>query len=149
MNLGIYTTSLAVNDETEMIINNLNEGIESNLLSTASIFFDTVGFNPLPMKCGCFNAADIWNFTGTLITSSMSALFRSLKVVNKASIIYYYGWEEEAPLLSLIGISQEKRVTVICKDKETKKEFFRLTGKEPDSIVNNFNIKELVKLVKP
>jgi hypothetical protein len=148
MNLGIYTNSLAVSDETEMIINNLNEGVEDNLLSAASIFFDTVGFNPLPMKCGCFNAADIWNFPGTLMTSSMSSLFRSLKVVNKASIIYYYGWEENPPILSLIGISQQKRVRVVCKDEEAKKEFFRLTGVESNGVINNFNIKEIVKLVK-
>jgi hypothetical protein len=147
MNLGVYTKSLAMSEEIEMIVNNLNEGIETSLLSSASIFFDTVGFNPLPMKCACFNAADVWNFTGTLIASSMSALFRSLSVVNKASIVYYYGWEEETPLISLIGIANEDGVTIICKDEKSKKEFYRLTGKDPKGIISNFNIKEIVKLV--
>ena len=48
MNLGIYTTNLAVNDETEMIINNLNEGIESNLLSTAAYFLTPLDLTRSP-----------------------------------------------------------------------------------------------------
>ena len=110
MNLGIYVDSTKENEEMEQVVSSLNEGVTKGHLVDASIFYDTVGHNSLSMKCGCFNAADIWNFTGTLMTSSMSSLFRSLKVVNKASIIYYYGWEENPPILSLIGISQQKRV---------------------------------------
>ena len=70
MNLGVYTTSLGISEETEAIINNLNSGVESDKLTAASLFFNSVAFNPLPMKCGCFNAADLWNFTGTLLTTN-------------------------------------------------------------------------------
>ena len=147
MNLGVYTTSLGISEETEAIINNLNSGVESDKLTAASLFFNSVAFNPLPMKCGCFNAADLWNFTGTLLTTTLSNVIRASSIVNKAKIYYYYGWEESVPVLHLINISKSRTVEVLCRDENSSKEYHRLTGRSSSGVVNDFNIDQLLELV--
>ena len=70
MNLGIYVDTIQKSPETFCIIDQLNKGMESGRLDDASLFFDAVGFNDLPMKFGMFNATAMWAFTGTLLTTS-------------------------------------------------------------------------------
>ena len=38
MDLGIYTNSLAISEETEKIINSINGGIDEGVLNSASMF---------------------------------------------------------------------------------------------------------------
>ena len=147
MNLAVYTQTLGLNGEVEAIINSLNEGVETSKLSAGSIFFNSVGFNPLPMKCGCFNAADLWNFTGTLLVTTLANFIRASSIVNKAKIVYYHGWEEGVPILHLINISKSKTAKVICRTKEDEREFYRITGKKASGVVDDFNLEQLVKLV--
>ena len=147
MNIGIYTYTLAINDETELIVDALNSGIENGDVTDGSVFFNTVGFNPKPMKFGCFNAADMWNFTGTLVTTTLGNFFKTTGIVNKAKLVYYHGWEENAPVLSLINVSNMDNVDVVCNSDKKAKEYYRLTGKHPKGTAVGFNTKELVKAV--
>ena len=111
------------------------------------MFVDAVGFNPLKLKCGCFDSSDLWNFSGTLVATTVPGLSRALGVVNGMSIVYYYGWGESPTVLGLIAVTSTNRVKVISKDEESDKEFFRLTGKKTNGIVNNFNIRELKEVI--
>jgi hypothetical protein len=147
MNLGVYTQSMGISNEVEAIVTNLNKGIEENKLSSASLFFNSTGFNPLPLRCGCFNAADLWNFTGKLITTTLSNVVRANSIVNKAEVYYYYGWEEAVPVLHLINISRSKTTKVLCRNKEARDDYYRLTGREPHGVVNDFDLDQLVELV--
>jgi hypothetical protein len=147
MDLGVYTSSLAISEETEKIIDSLNGGIDDGTLNSASMFVDAVGFNPLKLKCGCFDSSDLWNFSGTLVATTVPGLSRALGVVNGMSIVYYYGWGESPTVLGLIAVTSTNRVKVISKDEESDKEFFRLTGKKTNGIVNNFNIRELKEVI--
>ena len=148
MDLGVYTESLAISEETEKIINSLNEGIDEGSISSASMFVDTVGFNPLKLKCGCFDSSDLWNFSGTLVATTVQGLSRALGVVNGMSIVYYHGWSGNPPsVLGLIGATKSDRIKIVSKDEDSDKEFFRLTGKKTSGIVNDFNIKKLKEVI--
>ena len=147
MNLGVYTKSLAISEETEKIINSLNEGIDDGVLSSASIFVDAVGYNPMELKCGCFDSSDLWNFGGALVTTDVSGLSRALGVVNDMSIIYYHGWQDSCSALGLIQAIQNDRIKIVSKDEKSDKEFFRITGKKTRGVVSDFNIKEFKKVI--
>jgi len=48
----------------------------------------------------------------------------------------------------LIGISSDDSITVICNSKNSKDEYTRLTGKEPQGVVENFNLQGIKKVIK-
>jgi hypothetical protein len=111
------------------------------------MFVDAVGFNPLKLKCGCFDSSDLWNFGGTLVATTIPGLSRALGVVNEMSIIYYHGWADSPSVLSLIEFTKSDRIKVVSKDEESDKEFFRLTGKKTNGVVSDFNVKELKEVI--
>lgn len=148
MNLGIYVKSLEMNEELAFAIDNINEGIGSGALTDASIFFDEVGYNEAPIKCGCFNAADIWGFTGNLIVTSVENARSAINIVNKFQMIYYYNWNNESDTIGVIDIVSNPIVTTICRNTEDANELYRITGIKSRSVVDNFNLSDILKVVK-
>jgi hypothetical protein len=71
-------------------------------------------------------------------------------VGNKFSVVYYHGWpvkNGDSHVLDLIDIVSNKKVKVICKDEQSAKELKRLTGQNPDSVVDEFGT-ELLEAIK-
>lgn len=136
MNLGIYLQSLA--DHAQL--KNISEAINNNIgksLEDASIFYDTIGYNPFKIKCGIFNSTDLWGFHGKLITTSLSTTLTSLRVINNIDIYYYYGFEEKISPLSLLYLLKNK-INIIAKTENASKDFYRKTKIEPLLITNSF-----------
>jgi len=148
MNLGIYVIQNSENEATTSISENLNKGIREGLLSDASLFYDTVGPNSLTYDFGAFNSTDIWNFTGSLITTDIQTTIKAIKTVNKFKLLFYFGWEKAKDVVSLINIVNTPNVRVICTNEAASKELTRLTTKKPLGIVDNFNIKDIIKVTK-
>ena len=139
MNLGIYVDTIVDNELLGPISLMINDGLQSKTISDASVFYDGIGHNPYPVVYGMFNSTDLWNFDGNLITMSRSTSSKSLNIVNNFSMFYYYGWEKTKNIIDLLKIANDKRVNIICKNEEDKKELYRLTGKECVGISDNFN----------
>jgi hypothetical protein len=138
MNLGIYITNLL---DTEQL-NHINKLVEDNISSKSiydiSIFYDNIGFNPGNTKCGMFNSADLWSFNGNLVVTSLNSLNTSLSIVNNINIFYYHGWDVEKNIINLI-LATRGDVRIICRSEKDAKEIYRLTGKKPVGISENFN----------
>ena len=147
MNLGIYVDSLQENEQVHYAIQALNKGIEDNHLVDASLFYDSVGHNAMPTKCGCFNSTDLWNFTGTLITTSLNSAKTALSIVNKFRVYFYHGWEQTNDIFGLINLVKNPTVETICRDGNSAKELYRLTGSTPLGLVDNFNLSEILQQV--
>jgi hypothetical protein len=148
MNLGVYVIQNSENEQTTNIAKNLNEGISEGLLSDASLFYDVVGPNSLKYNFGAFNSTDIWNFSGDLITTDVQSTMKAISTVNKFRLLFYFGWEKAQDVMGLIHIVNNPNVKTICTNEETAKELTRLTAKKPLGIVNNFNIKDIIKVIK-
>ena len=148
MNLGIYVIQNAENEATKSSSENLNKGIREGLLSDASLFYDVVGPNSLEYNFGAFNSTDIWNFTGDLITTDIQATIKAIQTVNKFKLLFYFGWEKAKDVVGLINIVNTPNVRTICTNEATAKELTRLTTKKPLGIVDNFNIKDIIKVIK-
>ena len=140
--------SLAISEEIGYAIESINEGIESGVLSDASIFFDEVGPNHLPVKCGCFNSADIWNFTGHLVVTSVEEAMSVINIVNKFKLLYYYNWNKENDIIRIVGIANNPLVKTICRTKEDASELYRITGNKPVAVVDNFKLSGILKAIQ-
>jgi hypothetical protein len=138
MNLGIYISSLLDTEQLDAINKFVNNNIDSDNVNDISIFYDNIGFNPSSTRCGMFNSADLWSFNGNLIVTSMKSLHTALNIVNNINIFYYYGWDKEKNVIDLV-MSTRYNVHIIVKSESDMKEVYRLTGKRPIGISDNFN----------
>ena len=93
-----------------------------------SLFYDEIGFNPIQCDFGFFNSSNIWNFTGTLVTTSVETTKKAMNIVNKFVPRFLYTGKKE-------------NVEVFVKNEEHKKEIQRITGKTPTVISH---IKDIV-----
>jgi hypothetical protein len=148
MNLGVYVQSLAISEDIGYAIDNINQGIGNGSLDDASIFFDDVGANHLPIKCGCFNSADIWSFTGHLVVTSIEKALSVINIVNKFKLFYYYNWHDEKDVMGIISIVNHPRVSTICRTDNDAEELYRITGIKPISIVDKFNLPDMLKAIQ-
>lgn len=144
MNLGIYLSSLSQKDQLEQIAEAINNGLQTKKLKDASIFFDNIAHNPYNIRCGMFNSTDLWNFAGTLITTSVSSTVKSLNIVNNIDVYYYYGLEERVGTLSLLSLVS-KGIKIISKTKQDDDDLFRRTGKRSSFVCKNFS--EIVEAI--
>lgn len=145
MNLGVYIPTLKDQHRVKEIFEAINHGLDNSLLSDASIFFDDVSYNEHQVKCGLFNASELWNFSGSLVTTSISTTLSATKIVNNIKLYYYYGWEDLISPLTLIFLTKEQ-LSVICDSQESRKDFYRKTGKQPLGVCENFY--ELIQMVR-
>ena len=128
MNLGFYVENNGGSPENTEIYNFLNEQIKESNLKDASVFFNSVNFNPVQTKFGMFDGADVWNFTGTLIATSLDNAVKAKKVVNKSKVAYLYNGQKQN-VFQLTGVAN--MMPVIVRDEAAAAEFRRVTGKEP------------------
>lgn len=137
MNLGIYISNLSDQEQLNSINEFVNKNINQKSIQDISIFYDNIDFNPGNTSCGMFNSTELWSFNGNLIVTSLDALIKSSKIVNNINIFYYYGWDRDRNVLGLVtSLKNEK---IICRSDVDAKEIYRLTGKTPIGISENFN----------
>jgi hypothetical protein len=137
MNLGIYLSSISDQDQIKDISECINNGLKTGLLKDASVFFDNISHNEYPINCGVFNSSELWNFSGTLVTTSLSTTISALRIVNNIDLYYYYGWETGISPLSLIYMAKQK-IKIACRSPESEKDFYRKTGSYPLIVSENF-----------
>lgn len=148
MNLGIYFSSLRECPPVQSAIDTLNSGLERGSLDDASLFYDSVGSNKAIMKFGCFNSTDLWNFTGTLITTDIESTRSALSIVNKFKVYFYHGWETGNNVFALIDLLNNPSVKTICRNGDDARELNRVTGKKPIGLVENFSLSEILQQVE-
>jgi hypothetical protein len=137
MNLGIYIDTMLDTNKLEKINNFIDLAIEDRLFDDISIFYDNIGHNPFNTKCGMFNSTELWSFNGTLIVMSLESLKTTLNIVNNINVIYYYNWDQNINILDLV-INSSRIKNIVCRTEKDQKEIFRLTGKKPIGISDNF-----------
>jgi hypothetical protein len=108
-------------------------------LKDASIFYDNISYNPFKINCGIFNSTDLWNFSGTLVTTSLSTTMSALKIVNNIDIYYYYGFEDKISPLPLIYIINNSKVKFIANTKTNEIDLYRKTRTKSHSVCGSFN----------
>ena len=146
MNLGVYMHTAEMGEDLQYALQSINSGLDSGQLKDASIFYDTMGRNPLPSKCGWFNSTELWNFTGDLITTSIATALTASNIVNKFRMIFYYS-RHNKDLMGLIKVVKDPSTKVICREEEDERELTRLTGIKPAGRVDKFNLDQIIQAV--
>jgi hypothetical protein len=144
INLGIYLPHLGDKALLEQCLKEINRGKENNLISDASIFFDNIGVIDASVNCGLFNSTDLWNFRGKLLMLSVDCAIKTLNIINDIDMFFGYGWGDKNVFatLSIVGHS---KVKTICRTKELKDDFYRLTGK--NGIGYSENLEGVIELM--
>jgi hypothetical protein len=138
MNIGIYISDLSNTEQLKEINKLIDDVVHKKDVYDISLFYDNISFNPHNISCGMFNSTEIWSFNGSLIVTSLYALNTALNIVNNIDLFYYYGWEKEKNIINL-AMSTRNNVKIICRSEKDSKEIYRLTGKKPIGISENFN----------
>ena len=59
-----------------------------------------------------------------------------------------FGLLPEKDLMGLLHSVNDLKINVICSDESAQKEFVRLTGKKPLATIQNFDVKEIKKVIQ-
>lgn len=142
MNLAFYVNDMSENELNDKIFKCLNDGIENKDITDASLFYNNPAYNGKQCKFGMFNSSDIWAYIGVLITTTLFNTEYANKIVNKFKLYYLYT-RDEKNFFNLMDISNKTPVCVY--NEEDRKEYYRLTGKEPKMI--DFNVKNMMEIL--
>ena len=151
MNIGIYLRQASAADSAgeklQSLIEQLNSKLSDGSVEDASIFYDSIGHISTVPNFGIFNSTDIWAFTGNLITTCSQTTMTCKSIVNKFKHYYYYNPLQEKDALQVIQAAGGD-VKIICASNEDAKELVRITGVEPEAVVENFDIDKLIEVIK-
>lgn len=142
MNLGFFIQSCAGTPQNTRIYKFLNEAMETNALRDATVFFNDIGFNPVTPKFGMFDGADLWNFKGNLICSSIENLRKAVSTVNAIKIAYLFSSSDSVQKYIFDFINIAKSYKVITTNLVDQNTFYRLTGVKP-ILIENWSIPQL------
>lgn len=126
MNLAFYIQELNGSEENEKIYSCLADAVKANKIKDASIFVNNINHTPSPIGCGVFNSTELWNYTGILITDTISNAVFASKVVNKFKHVFM-ATNKEKNLMNLIAVVNFVP-SFVCNE-EQQKEIHRITGK--------------------
>jgi hypothetical protein len=142
MNVGFFIQSNAGTPQNTKIYKFLNDAVQNKTLRDATVFFNDIGFNPVQVKFGMFDGADLWSFKGNLICTSIENLRKAISTVNAIKIAYLFSPNDavEKHIFDFVNISKAYRVLVNnVVDQNT---FYRLTGVKP-VLVEDWSVSKL------
>ena len=147
MNLGFFVPTNGGTPANTEIFNFLNEDVKSGKLKDASVFYLETEFNPVQCKFGFFDAADIWNFAGNLICTSLDTLKKAIRTVNKITPAYLFTASEatDTNLFELIAAANVTNAKIIVKNELDYHVFKRLTGIDP-VLIEKWSVEELERV---
>ncbi len=126
MKLSFYIHRTDASTENLYIYNSLNKLVDQGKVTDANVFFNDVGYMPVTPKFGMFDGANVWNYTGVLVCTTIQNLVKAAKAVNKMKVVFLFDRTQKAHPYSLMGVTQP----VVVFNEEDFKEFYRLTGLE-------------------
>lgn len=126
MNLGVYIPSLGPSQDITDLFNTLNEYVEQGTFDDISLFYDDVNFCPVDAKFGLFNAADLWNFTGTLLCYSLDIVPKLKNTINNFEVVIVDTGSRN--ILSILKAMEE--YPLVATSESHAKYLKRVTGKD-------------------
>lgn len=94
MNIGIILPSLGTNQLAFETITTINREIMSGSKHDYRIFFEDLTPRVINPLCAVMNIAEIWNYSGLLITTTLSNTRFASKVVGDVKKVFYV-WDLE------------------------------------------------------
>jgi hypothetical protein len=139
MNLGFYLETNGGTPQNTEIYKFINQEVEAGSLRDAAVFFNSVNYNATPVKCGMFDAAHLWSFTGNLIATSVLNVIKAKSIANKLKLGYLYSGSDKAEntIFEIVRIS--KTMPVCVRNILDYREFERITGKQP-TLIEEFSL---------
>ncbi len=135
MKLSFYIHRTDASPENVHIYKSLNKLVDSGKSIDTNLFFNDVGYNPIPPKFGMFNGSNIWNYDGILVCTTVQNVATALRAVNKFKTVFLYDKEQSKDIWHVLDIAS--KVPVVVMDEDNRQEYYRLTGILP-RVIENF-----------
>lgn len=147
MNIGFYINATNAHAPNDEIFRVLNEAVDNQEVTDASVFYNDVDFNPAKTKFGMFNSTDLWAFTGVLVATTLANTIRALQIVNKLKPVYLYNKEDPGhkDLMALIQV--QSKVKIITRSEKENQEVYRLTG-ENTAVIPDLKITKIFEAIQ-
>lgn len=136
MNLGFYFDNLSDTNKLELIQKEIQTNKE--YLTDVTIFYNRTTPIPVQLNAGVLHVSDIWSFEGILIVDTIRELAKTKHIVNRFKCWYYY--YEKNSMDNFVNIINNLDVAekVLANGEDMAKEYTRLTNKNVDSVINQY-----------
>ena len=148
---GVILKDLSASWLSYLVLKQINTIIEEKTNDDFVIFFENVAPMCMAPKCATMSVNEIWNFEGTLVSTDFSTHEMLNAVINNKCNKIFYIWDLEwlrnkKNFIENISILRNPDVEIVVRNKIHSKAFRNYANREPDHVISNFNILELMEL---
>jgi len=136
MNLGFYFDNLSDAKKLQLIQQEIERNKDSIL--DVSIFYNRVTPIPVQLSAGIFHVSDMWSFEGILIVDTIKELLKINHIVNRFKCWYYYYEKNNTDNFVNIINNVDIADKVLANGQSMNNEYKRLTNKEADWVVDQY-----------
>tara|TARA_Y100001963_G_C6652556_1_gene386458 strand:- start:119 stop:559 length:441 start_codon:yes stop_codon:yes gene_type:complete len=146
MNLAFYIEKVDSNPFNIELFQLLNDAVAEHKDSNFSVFYNDLDHVGVPTNFAMFNATELWSFTGVLVCIGMSNTAKAARVINKFKLLHMFDKSKKENIFNVISLLDQEHVKVITRKEEDAKEFFRITGVEPECL-DEFSVTKILEAV--
>lgn len=151
MNIGIILPNLEMNQLAYETITGINQEILNGSNHDYRIFFENLSVQCVTPLCSIMNLAEIWAFSGLLISTTLDNTIFSLKLstnVIKAFYIWDLEWiRKEKNYLHNLSILRNPNLLLISRSQDAAIELERYSNRPPNIVSSRLNMGELANVI--
>lgn len=137
MNIGFYLHNTEGDGFTAIcqeVYDTLNKRSGYN---DAAIFYEDIRPIKHSVPCSLQNDADLWSFSGNLVTPSLHLVLKAKNIVNNINLFYYAGLEP-INCLFFLSMINSTNMKIVCSNQESYDTVKRITNTEPLGVVSAY-----------
>ena len=153
MKLGTLIEDTSANQLSYYVIRNLNLATSDNEDEDFVVFFENATPNVIQPAFAVMNSSEIWNFDGVLISTTAANTLLSINAIAPAKK-FFYVWDLEwtrshgKDFDYMIKAYKNKEGNLIARSDDHAKAIKNYCNRDVCGIVSNFNINQLMEIVK-
>ena len=153
MKLGLILEDTSANQNSYHAIRNLNFATNNNNDKDFVIFFENATPNVIQPAFAFMNSSEIWNFDGTLISTTAANTMLSINAIAPKKK-FFYVWDLEwcrphgKGFDYMIQAYNNKGVDLIARSEDHAKAIKNYCNRDVCGIVTDFNMDQLMEIIK-
>ena len=151
--IGIIVKDLSPSYLSFCLIDMINKQVEETPDYDFIIFYENRYPNPLDVLCSTMSSSEIWNFDGTLISTTAANTMLSINAIAPKKK-FFYVWDLEwcrphgKGFDYMIQAYNNKGVDLIARSEDHAKAIKNYCNRDVCGIVTDFNMDQLMEIIK-
>lgn len=153
MKIGFLVPHLGVSHQSFRLIHNINEVTTNVVDPDIMVFYENLVRPCYPLKFATSNIADAWNYSGNLITTTLSSAYKSIRFPapsNKYFYVFNLEWIKMPNKLyeNLAEVYQNPNLKLLARSQEHANLIEEAWARPVRAVIKDFNIDALAKVIK-